>query len=179
MRLVGEGRHAQAAERLAGIAQEFPQAAEVRYRLGLLRLRENRLDEAEAQLGAAVRLSPRSAPAWLGLAQVQLRQRRRADALESARRAMEHAAQDEPVRKALAMLHAQLARQYREEKDAPRAVEAWQDAMRLDPGEPGHVLEAAQVFLDHRTFEPAVLLLERAAARFPRHAEVLRFLGLA
>jgi tetratricopeptide (TPR) repeat protein len=86
---------------------------------------------------------------------------------------------DTNIGRGLGMLHGQMARQARAGKNPGLAIEHWQTAMRLDPTNPRHPLEAAQMFLDHRTFEPAIAILERSWRRFPDNGEVLHLLGVA
>jgi len=62
--------------------------------------------------------------------------------------------------------------------DPRRAVEEFQQAIALDPKQPTYYAELAQLFLDHRTAEPAAVVLERAVARFPEDVELLRLLGV-
>jgi tetratricopeptide (TPR) repeat protein len=72
-----------------------------------------------------------------------------------------------------------LGRAYRLKKDPARAVEQFQLAIRLQPDQAAYYEELAALFLDHRTPEPAVAVLEAAAGRFSRNAEIRRQLGLA
>ena len=59
------------------------------------------------------------------------------------------------------------------------SVEQMQHAIRLDPSQRVYYTDLAQLFLHHRTPQPAVAVLEPAIARFPEDAELLRLLGLA
>ncbi|MCW5979557.1 MAG: tetratricopeptide repeat protein [Bryobacteraceae bacterium] len=72
-----------------------------------------------------------------------------------------------------------LGEAYRLKRDPAKAVEAFQQATRLDPGEPRYVAGLAQLFLDHNTPTPAVMLLEEAVLRFDKDADLVRMLGLA
>ena len=72
-----------------------------------------------------------------------------------------------------------LGQAYRQKGDPARAVEELQKAIRLDPGKPAYYFELAQLFIDHRTPQPAVLALEEGLRRAPRQPELLRLLGVA
>lgn len=63
--------------------------------------------------------------------------------------------------------------------DATRAVESYQQAIRLDPSEASSYLKLVALFLDHRTPLPAIAVLDTAVTRFDNHAEFRRLLGLA
>jgi tetratricopeptide (TPR) repeat protein len=63
--------------------------------------------------------------------------------------------------------------------DPAKAVSNYQEAIRADPSQPAYRAELAQYFLDHRTPEPAVILLEEAARQFPSDVEILRLKGMA
>jgi tetratricopeptide (TPR) repeat protein len=68
---------------------------------------------------------------------------------------------------------------YRLKKEPAKAVEAFQDAIRLDTKQPRYVADLAQLFLDHNTPAPAAMLLEQAVRRFPKNSELARLLGLS
>jgi tetratricopeptide (TPR) repeat protein len=78
-----------------------------------------------------------------------------------------------------AELHAALGRAYRAGGDSAAAVESFQAAIQSDPGKPEFYGELAGLFLDHRTPEPALTILNQAAAKFPASQEILRLQGLA
>jgi len=63
--------------------------------------------------------------------------------------------------------------------DPPRAVQAYQRAIALDPNEPAGYFKLVALFLDHRTPLPAIAVLDSAVARFSKDAEFRRLLGLA
>ncbi len=239
MRLVASGDLARAETVLTALKQSHTQDPEIRYRLGLVLLRQRKFPLAEAELEASARLKPDSPMAWLGLAQTRLQLGRREQALDAAARAGAHAAGEPPVWRALAMLYAQaeefskaaeqevkwwranpgdqespvratefyvrggkadpaiaiaqealaraasgslhnlLGKAYRLKKEPARAVEQFQLAIRLDAGKPAYYSDLATLFLDHRTPEPAVAVLDSALVRFPKDAELYRLLGLA
>lgn len=72
-----------------------------------------------------------------------------------------------------------LGRAYRLQGDPARAAEQLQKAIRLDPGKPAYYIDLAQLFIDHRTPQPAVLALEEGLRRVPEEPELLRLLAVA
>ena len=102
--------------------------------------------------------------------------------LEDARLRLESVVSLDPkypfISPALGLLHDSLAKAAAP-SDAAAAVKEFQEAIRLDPGRAVYYLELAQLFLDHDMAEPAELVLDNAARRFPNHAGILRMLGLA
>jgi tetratricopeptide (TPR) repeat protein len=239
MRLASSGDLGRAENLLIELKKAHPADAEIRYRLGLVLLRQRKFAPAEAELETSAKLKPDSALAWLGLAQARLQSGRRQQALDAAARAEAHAGAEPSVRRALSMLYAQAeefskaaaqealwwrampddresplravefyiragqadpalaiaqealkrgdnaalrnwsGKAYRLKKNPSQAVEQFQLAISLDPSKPAYYMDLASLFLDHRTPEPAAAVLETAAARFPRNAELRRMLGLA
>ncbi|MEX2262301.1 MAG: tetratricopeptide repeat protein [Bryobacteraceae bacterium] len=172
MQLAGQGRFAEAEQALRPLEQAHPKEFEIRYRLGLILLRQGKTGEAAERLETAAQLAPDSPLAWLAVAQTRLKLGRREPALEAAGRAAKLAPKDPAVWRALAMF-------YRMAKDPAKAVEAYQKAIRQAPEQPEPYFDLAGLFLDHRTPEPAVAVLESAVARFPKESEFWRLLGLA
>ena len=84
MNLAAQGRFAEAEQVLRGIETTYPNGFEVRYRLGLILLRQGNAREAAMRFEAAAQKSPNSALAWLGLAQARLRLGQRDTALQAA-----------------------------------------------------------------------------------------------
>ncbi|MGH9674299.1 MAG: tetratricopeptide repeat protein [Bryobacteraceae bacterium] len=172
MKLASAGRMASAEKMLAGLKQAYPKDPEIRYRLGVVLLRQRKLAEAESELEVAAVLSPATPLAWLGLAQARLQLGRRDRAIKAARNAAARVNGQSSVSRALAIFYVQA-------KEPARAVEEFQNAIRLDPAGQASYADLASLFLDHRTPEPAVAVLETAVARFPKHAEFQRLLGVA
>ncbi len=77
------------------------------------------------------------------------------------------------------VIHNLLGQAYRLKQDPANAVEELQTALRLDPANPRYYIDLAQLFLDHKTPKPALMVLARAVERFPNDAEILRLYGLA
>jgi len=239
MSLAAQGRFSEAEQVLRAIERTYPDGFEVRYRLGLILLRQGNAKEAATRFETAAQKRPDSALAWLGLAQARLRLDQRGSALQAAERSAQLATAEPPLWRALAMfysdanefaraaefeerwsrspgadpdsglrlcrlrvraadnqravpacLHAIAGRDtaelqellgdaYRLASDAPRAVEAFQRAIRLDPSEAVSYLKLVALLLDHRTPLPAIAVLNSAVTRFNNHAEFRRLLGLA
>lgn len=240
MSLAAQGRFAEAEQLLRGIETTYPDQFQVRYRLGLILLRQGNAREAAMRFEAATKQSPNSALAWLGLAQARLRLDQRDAALQAAEQAARLGKTEPPVWRGLTMVYAsahefgraadfeerwsrspnadpdsplrhcrfrisagdkvrvlEVCRQaattrdsssqmqqllgdaYRVVGDALHAVEAYQRAIALDPADASGYLKLVALFLDHRTPLPAITILENATARFPKHAELRRSLGLA
>lgn len=78
-----------------------------------------------------------------------------------------------------AALHAALGRAHRIAGSPAAAVEAFQAAIAADPEQPEYLAALAALFLDHRTPEPALAVLDRALKKFPAQQEIMRLQGLA
>jgi tetratricopeptide (TPR) repeat protein len=109
---------------------------------------------------------------------------------ESSRlRAMEFLARAGQAEKAIAIgrearvptadLHAALGRSHRMAGDSAAAGESFQAAIQADPEKPEYYAALAALFLDHRTPEPALAILDQAVKKFPANQEILRLQGLA
>jgi tetratricopeptide (TPR) repeat protein len=127
-----------------------------------------RAADYEAQWGKA---TPADTGSPLRLAHFRLRAGDGPGAVEAARQAL--------ARQESAEAWRVLGQASRAVKNPAQAVEAFQKAIRLAPGEPEAYFELAALFLDHRTPEPAAVVLESAVARFPKEPEFRRLLGLA
>jgi tetratricopeptide (TPR) repeat protein len=239
MQLAGRGNFQAAEQALRNLEKAYPQEFEVRYRLGLILMREGKTAEAEERLEAAVQLAPGSPLGWLALAQARLKLGRREPALQAAEKAAGFASSEPRLWRALALfydeagdferaaefeerwgraapqdaesgvrvcrslvragnstralevcsealarretpeLYRLIGRAHRAGKNPAKAVDAYQNAIRMAPGEPDAYFDLAALFLDHRTPKPAVAVLESAVSRFPKEAEFRRLLGLA
>ncbi|MGH9658225.1 MAG: tetratricopeptide repeat protein [Bryobacteraceae bacterium] len=237
--LAARGNFPEAEQVLRALEKTQPTGFEVRYRLGVILLRQGKTDEAAIRFEAAVQLAPRSALAWLGLAQTRLKLGQRQSALDIAGRAAGFGEREPPVWRALALFYSEagefaraaefeerwsrspgadrasaarvcrllvraadgkrsvdscrralaggesaelqqlLGDAYRLAGDPARAVDAYQRAIGLDPAQPGAYFQIVALFLDHRTPQPAIAMLESAIARFPTDPEFRRRLGLA
>lgn len=179
MQLAADGRFAEAEESLRALEIAQPKAFEVRYRLGLILLRQEKVKEAAQRFEAAVALAPASAIAWVGLAQARLKSLQPGPALEAAGHARKLAANEPTALRALAIFYVEAGKSHRISKQPAQAVDAYQNAIRLAPDRQEAYFELAALLLDHRTPQPAVAVLDSAAARFPKEPEFRRLLGLA
>jgi predicted Zn-dependent protease len=84
-----------------------------------------------------------------------------------------------PEARSKAALHHVLGKAHRRKNDPAAAAQQFQEAIRLEPANASHYLELAQMFLDHRTPEPAQAILEAALRAIPNDAELWRMLGVA
>jgi tetratricopeptide (TPR) repeat protein len=105
MNLAAQGRFAEAEQVLRAIEPTYPDQFEVRYRLGLILLRQGNAREAAIRFEAAAQKSPAAPLAWLGLAQARLRLDERDTALQAAERAARLANAAPPIWRALAMFY--------------------------------------------------------------------------
>jgi tetratricopeptide (TPR) repeat protein len=78
-----------------------------------------------------------------------------------------------------AELQAALGRAHRSAGNSAAAVEAFQAAIEADPEKPAYYAALAALFLDHRTPEPALAILDQALKKFPANQEIMRLQGLA
>ena len=179
MELAAQGNFAAAETSLRGLAKSHPSIFDVRYRLGLILLRQGKPEQAAPELEAAVKIQPSSALALASLAHTRLKLKNIPLAVDAAGRAEKLAVKDPAAQQALAMVFVEAGRAYRAAKDPAKAVDAYQRAFRVNPDQRDAYLELAGLFLDHRTPKPAVAILESAIARLPREAEFYRLLGLA
>jgi len=212
LRLAAAGRFAEAEKILLALEKAEPQNSEVRYRLGLVLLRQQKLQDARARLESAAKLSPQSPLVWLALAQVRLRQGDSSGASRAAEQARLVAKREPTVARALllydveairhhlesgkaeaavelakqaitrenaAVLHNLLGKAYTLQKNPVGAVQELQEAIRLDPDQPQYYADLAGLFLDHRTPDPAEMVLKAAVQRFPKNAGLKRLEGVA
>lgn len=131
MELAASGRFAEAEEVLRFLEQAHPNQFELRYRLGVILLRQGKNAEALERLEAATKLAPESPLPHLALAQVQLRLKQREQSMASASRAAERSASQPAVWRALAMFYTEsgqyaLAAEFEERwgKAAPQDTES-------------------------------------------------------
>src|SRR4051794_33917308 len=71
MQLVAAGKFAEAEAPLKALEASYPKLFEVRYRLALVLLRQDKVKEAVSRFQSAVELEPRSAIARAGMAQAR------------------------------------------------------------------------------------------------------------
>jgi tetratricopeptide (TPR) repeat protein len=206
LQLAAAGRTNEAERMLLGLEKANPRDPEVQLRLGLILLRNGKLPQARRRLESAAKLAPEPV-VWLALAQARLRMDDLAGALAAAGRARAGAPTQAVLlfdaevikyhlRKGqaqaaldlawkalaasdLAVFHHLAGKAHDLNRNPAAAADELQQAVRLDPNQAEYYLDLAQLFLNHNTPEPAELVLEHAARRFPKHPEVLRLLGVA
>lgn len=206
---IAAGRFGRAEAVLTEAAQASPKNFDVLYRLGLVLLKLDKNREAAERLERAVAVNPNVANAWLALAEARIRDGGLSEAVDAAGRAVALDNANEGLRQAhlafrvramdgylqrkeperaielgekagsAPQIHLLLGRAYAMRNDPVNAVRSFQEAIRADPNQPAYPAELAQYFLDHRTPEPAVILLEEAARRFPSDVQILRLKGMA
>jgi len=207
MQFIAEGKFPQAEQSLRALEKGHPALFEIRYRLGVVLLRQGKFAEASSRLEAASKQSPDSAAAWLAVAQVRFKLGQRLSALEAAARAANLAGDAPPIWHALALLHSDAggfatavafeeryvqasganpselhrlrAQAHRVAGDPAQAADEFQRAISAAPDRWTAYGDLAGMFLDHRTPEPALVLLDPVSGRFRRMAEYHHLLGLA
>ena len=239
IQLISSGRFSRAEQILRELEEAIPGDGEIKHRLGLVLLRQKKVQAASLRLEAAARLQPASPLAWLAVARTRILLGKRSEAVAAAEQANRLAPEEPLVWRALAMLYDQagepakaarfeerwsnsrpqdteaairvvarylragdagsaiaagqralersdaaelhylLGKAYQEKNDPAKAAERLQRAIRIDAGKPEYYGGLAALFLQHRTPQPAVLILEQAVQRLPKEIELLRLLGLA
>lgn len=172
LRMAADGRLPEAEAALRAIAARAPRDADVRFRLGLVLLKETKFEEAAVALTEATNLEPRSVLAHLALGDVRLRQGNRAEAAREASEAQELAGNSISSWKALAVLQSRLA-------NAPGESRALETLIRLAPEEHEPYVRLANLLLQHRTPDAARLMADAGLRHFVRDPELLRLRGLA
>ena len=206
MRMVSQGDLAGAERKLREVEKVRPEVFEVQYRLGLVLLRQGKHREASTRLEAAVRQAPSSAPAWMAVAQVRMHLGKREESVAAANRAAALVPPEPMMWRGLSRIFAEAGEfrraleleenatagngetaeshrlrglVYRSEGKPAEAVNSLQEAIRLAPESWPPYAALAGLFLDHRTPEPVVALLQAAPKTFAKIAEYHRILGLA
>ncbi len=206
MDLASKGRFAEAEQALRGLEKSQPADLEVRYRLGLILLRNGKVKEAASRFEGLVKANPDVATVWLAVAQTRLKLGDGTGAAKAIGRAEKLAPEDPPVWRAAAMIYEgtgdvaraieyqerwlrvapndlpsqlRLARLYEASKDSAKAVRIYQEAMERAPEQWPAYAGLVELLLAHRTPAPALTLLEAAAGQFAKNPEYWRLLGLA
>lgn len=171
MRLAAQGDFAAAERHLAAFIARNPRDADAQYRLGVVRMRQNKLPEAAAALTAAIRLDAAPPAFHLALAETYLRQPDRARAIAAAAEAALRAGDNAALWRAIAALQARAA-------DGLGEARSLQESLRLKPDDRAAHVRLATLLLDHRTADGAVAVATAALVRFPNDAELWRLRGL-
>ncbi len=132
---VRRGNHDAALELLVRAAALDPGDGSIRSNLARVRtvlghrlVQAGRLHEAEVQYRAALDADAREAAAWIGLGELQLRQRDAREAAEAFRRAVEIGPEDGEARVRLGQAYYNLG-------DLPRALSEWERAAATRPSD--------------------------------------------
>src|SRR5262245_41916351 len=172
LRMAAQGHLAEAESALHALAAKNPRDGDIRYRLGLVLLKQKKMDEAARVLEEATRIEPGFVFGWLALGDVHLRRGNRPQAAAAAARAQKLAGESAAAWKALEMLEARLG-------DAVAQAQALQTLTSLTPQDRDAYVRLVNLLLEHRTAEPARMVAQSALRRFPGDAELLRLEGLA
>jgi predicted Zn-dependent protease len=139
--------------RLDDLLKKYPHAAFLHYAYGTALSALSQFDEAEKHFHAETQISPDSELPYMGIASLQLKAHRPAEALRSAKRAAELAPRS-------ATAHYLLGRADLETGDAGRAVSELEIARDLTPGSPEVHFNLAKAYA--RAGQPAKAASERA-----------------
>jgi tetratricopeptide (TPR) repeat protein len=129
--------------------------------------------------GHAKELASGQPPAWRALAIFYAEAKNFSEAAACEEKWSRASPSDSGSNARAADYHVLAGKAYREMRNPAKAIESFQHAMRLAPERKTPYFELAALLLDHRTPEPAVMILESAVTRFTTDAEFRRLLGLA
>jgi tetratricopeptide (TPR) repeat protein len=138
---------------LASLLKKYPSAPFLHYVYGTALASLSQFDEATKQFHEEMRLSPSSELPYIGIASLELKRHRPADALESAQRAVQLAPQN-------ATAHYLLGRSYLETGKEALAIIELQAASAITPGSPAVHFSLAKAYA--RNQEPEKAEQERA-----------------
>lgn len=172
LQMAAEGKLREAEAALRILAAKNPHDGDLRYRLGLVLLKQTKMGEAAEALQEAARIDPDSVFPHLALGDVYLRQGNRPAAAQEAARAEPLAGGSVAAWKALATLQGRI-------EDAAGQAHALQATIRLAPGERGAYSRLASLLVEHRNAEGARAVADAGLRLFPADAELLRLRGLA
>ena len=172
MRMVAAGRLSDGETALRTLAAKDPRDADLRYRLGLVLVKQNKLDDAAKVLVETTRIDPNFVFAWLALSDLSFRRGDRVTALAHAKRAEERAGTSVMAWKALAILDDRIG-------DAAGQARALEALVRLAPQDREPSVRLANLLLEHRNADAARTVANNGLSRFPNDPELLRLRGLA
>jgi predicted Zn-dependent protease len=139
--------------RLDDLLEKYPHAAFLHYTYGTALSALSQFDEAEKQFQAETQISPASELSYIGIASLQLKARRPAEARKSARRAAELAPRN-------ATAHYLLGRAYLETGNTGSAISELEIARDMTPGSPEVHFNLAKAYA--KAGQPAKATSERA-----------------
>jgi tetratricopeptide (TPR) repeat protein len=172
MRLAAQGKLREAEAVLTSASQQFPRDADVRYRLGLILLKQRKTDEAVQQLQVAVSVDDSNVFTWLALGDARLQQGKRAEAVDAAARAKLLAGSSAPAWKALSVLQGGLGNKVDQ-------VLSLEKVVKLIPEDRDGYIRLANVRLDIHDCAGAGKAADAGLQGYPRDPELLRLRGLA
>jgi len=172
MRLAAQGKLHEAEAVLTSASQQFPRDADIRYRLGLILLKQKKADEAVQQLQAAVSVDDSNVFTWLALGDARLQQGKRAEAVDAAERAKQLAGSSAPAWKALSVLQGRLG----DKVDQALSLEK---VVKLIPEDRDGYIRLANVLLEIHDCGRAGKAADAGLQRYARDPELLRLRGLA
>ncbi len=172
MRMVATGRLSDAEAALRTLSAKDPRDADVRYRLGLVLVKQKKLDDAARVLAESTRIDPNFVFAWLALGDVSFRQGDKVTAMAHARRAAERAGKSVIAWKALAVLEERIG-------DGAGQAHAFEALVRLAPEDREIWVRFANLLLEHRNADAARSVAAGGLRVFPNDPELLRLRGLA
>ena len=147
--LLENSKYDQAYPKFQVLLKQYPSVPFLHYAYGTALAALSQFDEAEIQLRAELQISPNSGLPYVGLASVELKRHRPAEALASAQRAAQLAPDS-------AESHYVLGRACLELGQSERAVREFEEASKLAPGSPEVHFNLAKAY---------------AKANFPKKAE--------
>ena len=172
MRMVAAGHLPEAEAALRTLVTKEPRDADLYYRLGLVLVKRNKLDDAENNLVAATRIDPTFCFAWLALGDISFRRGKNVAAMAYAKRAEERAGKSAVAWKALAVLQERIG-------DAAGQARALQALVQLAPQDRDACVRLANLLLEHRNADAARSIVDIGLRVFPNDPELLRLRGLA
>ena len=172
MRMVAAGRLAEGEAALRALAAKEPRDADLRYRLGLVLVKQNRLDDAAKVLVEATRIEPAFVFPWLALGDISFRRDDKVAAMAHAKRAEERAGESVLAWKALAVLEDRIG-------DSAGQARALAALVHLAPQDRDACVRLASLLLEHRNAGAARSAADSGLRVFPDDSELLRLRGLA
>jgi tetratricopeptide (TPR) repeat protein len=147
-----------------------PRNFEANHDLGEFYVRAGKLDKAVSFLEKAQRINPASYDNGYDLSLAYLLTERRSDARQLVR--------DLLKRKNTAELHNLLGETDEKDGDFVAAANEFETAAQMDPSE-SNLFDWASELLLHRTLDPAIVVFQRAAERYPSSPRLAIGLGMA
>lgn len=172
---------------LKALTQTYPSFAPAHHRLADLLLEGGRRDQAARAFERAVALAPNEAAGYVGLADVRIRERDHAHALELLRKAIELDPSNRSAHYLLGLAYRGLGRTAEAEVELKRGAnadrrtmrDAWSSALSTHNKSASHQVRAAQALLQASRPADAAKVLEETLAWHPDNTEILNNLAIA